>query len=127
MTLQLGCNIMAILGFILGNICFVMTIWDRAKGHGRLAAAIDAATSSDREVSKMLQAQSVAMEGFARGMQAQGQGLQDVAAGFRDFAAEQKRTNEELWTAIQVQSARVNRVVEGQRTAEGDYERGQAA
>ena len=115
MTLAQGMSVLGILGFIISVVSIGMTLWSRAKEQGRLAQAIDAATTSDREVSKMIQGQSVALESFAKAMGEQAAGMREVAQSFRDFTASQQSTNKEVWTAIQVQSARLNRVVEEQQ------------
>jgi len=121
MTLAQVANLLGVIGFLLAVISLGMTVWNRGKEHGRLAQAIDASTTSDREVSNMLQAQGQALKSFAEAMKEQSAAMRDVALGFRDFASTQKQTNEELWTSIQVQSGRINRLVEA-RESEGRHE-----
>lgn len=121
MTLAQAMSVLGILGFIISVISMGMTLWNRAQGQGRLAQAIDAATASDREVSKMLQAQGVALESFAKALGEQAGGMREVAQSFRDFTATQKETNQEVWTAIQIQSERINRLAKDQRAAFINY------
>jgi hypothetical protein len=115
MTFAQAASLLGIVSFLISIVAILITIVNRAQGQGRLAQAIDAATTSDREVSKMVQAQGLALERFAQAMTEQGSGLREIAQSFREYSAQQRETNQDLWTAIQVQSGRVNRLFEEHR------------
>jgi len=101
---------MAIVSFGLSILSIILALQSRAKSEGRLAQAIDSATASDRDVSKMLQGQASSIQQFAEALKAQAEAMHAVATSFKEFAGTQKETNNELWTAIQVQSGRVNSI-----------------
>ncbi len=52
------------------------------------------------------------VRGFVETEQKRAEIENEIAELVRDFVATQRETNEQIWTAIQVQAERVNRLVE---------------